>query len=280
VYDVQDIWPETLILAGLRRHGAVAALMRAAERRIYSSATHIVVPTEGAKANIESKGVSTAKVSVLPHWANPEDFIRVGPEEYDAVRADIHVRPGEFVVTFAGNLGFAQGLENLIEAAELLRSHSRIVFRLIGDGAAARQLKAVIESHHMTNIELLGRRNRTQTARVLAVSDALVVHLKSKELAEIALPGKTMPYMASGRPIVMAAGGAGAALIRSSAAGEVVNPADPRALANAIARLSELTKPELDAIGARGAAHVKANYSRTKIVDLLEAVLEAAAARH
>jgi colanic acid biosynthesis glycosyl transferase WcaI len=277
VYDLQDIWPDTLIFAGLPPNSRAASLMRLAERHVYRQASRILVPTQGAKANLESKGITPSKVLVLPHWVNPDDFVAVDKLEYEERRAGLHADLHNFVVTYAGNVGFAQGLDTLVAAADLLRARPQIVFRIIGDGAAAGQLADNIAARNLSNIQLIGRRSRAETSRLLALSDTLVVLLRNRELSEIAMPGKTMTYMASGRPVVMAASGAGAALIRAAAAGDVVPPADPQALASAIVRLSESPKRELDATGARGADYVRANYSRSTIIHQLETILKTAA---
>jgi glycosyltransferase involved in cell wall biosynthesis len=154
-----------------------------------------------------------------------------------------------------------------------------VAIRIIGDGVASRALSQDIRARGMTNIQLIGRRDRGETARLLAASDLLLILLKNKELAEIALPGKTMPYLASGRPIVMAGTGAAAKLILAAKAGVVVDPADPRALADRIVQLSETPRAELDALGAQGALYVRANNSRSEIMGRLEAILESAAVR-
>src|SRR5207253_3010079 len=109
------------IASGLMHDGILADLVRVLERFVYSRAAHLLVVTDGARANLVAKGASPTKVSVLPHWYPSEmvsdhDPQHLREEGRRALEAD-----GEFVVTFAGNLGLLQGLSTVLDAAAELR---------------------------------------------------------------------------------------------------------------------------------------------------------------
>src|SRR5207247_191446 len=130
--DVQDIWPDEILMSGMLREGRVANALRWLERFVYARAAHIVVMTDGAKRNLASKGVPARKMTVLPHWIYG-DPLNVSDAAREEARKEMKTEG--FVVTFAGNLGYLQGVETIVEAASLLRSRADIAFRIIGDGA-------------------------------------------------------------------------------------------------------------------------------------------------
>jgi glycosyltransferase involved in cell wall biosynthesis len=273
VCDVQDIWPDEAIMSGILREGAVASVLRGIERFVYSRASHLLVATDGARLNLLGKGVAAEKVSVLPHWYPMGDssegltaFLARGRRELQA--------PDRFVVTFAGNLGVLQGLSTVLEAAERLGSRKDIAFRFIGDGMDRRRLEDLAAKKGLDNVAVLDRRSPAEVAPLLAASDCLLVHAVPGPLQEIALPTKTLAYLAAGRPVIAAMGGATATLIREADAGVITAPGDPAALADAINLLSITPRDDLDAMGARGRRFVAERFAKGRIMDQLEAILE------
>jgi glycosyltransferase involved in cell wall biosynthesis len=278
VCDVQDIWPDEAIMSGILREGVFSSILRAVERFVYEKASHVLVVTEGARRNLLKKGVPEAKVSVLPHWhpvnddpEHPAEFVAHGRRELRASE--------EFVVTFAGNLGILQGLSTVLDAAERLRSRRDIAFRFIGDGLDRPRLEAIVAARKLENVLFLDRRPPADVAPLLAASDCLLVHAVPGPLQEIALPTKTLAYMAAGRPVIAAMEGPTAELIREAGAGVTTTPGDPVALAGAIDRLASLPPAELAAMGARGRRFVAERFDKRSIIDRLEAILEQHARR-
>jgi colanic acid biosynthesis glycosyl transferase WcaI len=200
-----------------------------------------------------------------------EEFVARGRRELRA--------SDRFVVTFAGNLGILQGLSTVIDAAERLRSRREIAFRFIGDGLDRPRLEGIVAERNLDNVLFLDRRPPADVAPLLAASDCLLVHAVPGPLQEIALPTKTLAYMAAGRPVIAAMDGPTAAIIREAGAGVTTPPGDPVALADAIDRLSTLPPAELAAMGARGRRFVAERFDKRKIIDRLETILERHAQR-
>jgi colanic acid biosynthesis glycosyl transferase WcaI len=112
---------------------------------------------------------------------------------------------------------------------------------------------------------------------ILAASDALLVVLRSGPLTELALPTKTLAYLASARPVLVAAGGAAEQLVRECDAGTSVPPNDPQALAEGIQHLAAMTPEARELMGRRGRKWVSSRFTRGQLVDQLEALLIKAA---
>jgi glycosyltransferase involved in cell wall biosynthesis len=273
VCDVQDIWPDEAIMSGILRDGLFARILRRAERFVYARASHVMVPTEGARSNLLAKGVPNDKVSVLPHWYSGDDTLRQPtPEMIEEGRRTLQA-VDRFVVTFAGNLGILQGLSTVLDAAERLTFRARIGFRFIGDGLDKERLKGIAAERKLNNVLFLDRRSPADVAVLLAASDCLLVHAAPGPLNQMILPTKTLAYLAAGRPVIAAMDGATADVIHSSGAGVTVPPGDPDALAEAIDRLSTTPPAELAAMGARGRRFLAERFDKRIVVDQLEAIL-------
>lgn len=276
VYDVQDVWPESVEASGLVRRRWVMRLLAAVERFVYARAGHILVVTEGAKANLVAKGVDESRLTVTPGWAEDADFEPVAPGRRDAARRELG-GDGTFVVLFTGNLGVVQDLETVVRAARELRG-AGVRIALVGDGSDRERLETLARSVEAGDtLVFLGRRPRDEMPALMAAADALVVTLKASPLAEFVVPSKTYAYLAAARPVLSATGGAADRLVSGVGAGLAVPPGDSGALAAAIRTLQGLTPAERDAMGARGRAYAWKNLTRRAVVDLHERVLGAAA---
>jgi glycosyltransferase involved in cell wall biosynthesis len=274
VLDVQDIWPDEGVLAGLIHEGPLVRFFRRLERWVYARAAHILVVTEGARRDLISKGVPDNKVEVCPNWVDPLWF--AVPTVDDMVRArELLQTKDRFTVTFAGNLGFAQGLTTVLQAADRLRNHREIGFRLIGTGAAEMELRSLASDLDLENVMFFGRRPPEETLALLRASDALLVHLKKGPASDLILPSKTLTYLAAGRPILMAMGGEAAELIRASGSGVSIPSEDAAALADAVLQMSLLTSGSLGAMGVNGRAYAMEHFSQETILNKLEGRLRA-----
>jgi colanic acid biosynthesis glycosyl transferase WcaI len=273
VYDVQDIWPESAVLAGVLREGPMVRLMGRLAKFVYRRASHILVPTEGARENLISKGIAPEKVTTLPHWIDETLFDGIDPSARESVRVS-RGWSDEFIVLFAGNLGFVQGLDTVVEAARLVGS-DRIRFVFAGDGADRERLESLVKSQGLSaRVSFLGRRPMEEMPGLMAASDLLLVHLKRSELSKLVIPSKTMAYLASGKPILMAMEGAAADLIAEAGAGKVCEPGDPLKLAAAVEEIASMPTHEAGVLGQAGRNYLKQNLSKSRVLGRYEAVLE------
>jgi len=184
---------------------------------------------------------------------------------------------GRFNVMFAGNMGEAQGLETVIEAARLLQDDSQIQFVLVGDGVALPRLRRLAEQESLANVRFLGRYPAHEMPRLYALADVLLVHLKDDPLFRITIPHKTLAYLGSGKPILAAVAGDTADLIESVGAGVTCPPENAPALAAAVHALQATSAEQRQAMGARGALAAQTRYNRDLLTGQIEMVLRQAA---
>jgi lipopolysaccharide/colanic/teichoic acid biosynthesis glycosyltransferase len=254
VYDVQDLWPDTLAATGMINGSVTLSLVDRAMSRIYRMASRIAVLSDGFGAALERRGISAGRLDIIPNWAD-EVQINVGPH---AATADSKWPAGledKFTVTFAGNLGKAQALETVLDAAELLRDQDEVRFLLVGGGVEASSLADEAKRRDLNNIMFIPRQPINEIGEFLFRSDALLVHLRDDPLFEITIPSKTQAYLMAGRPILMGVKGDAATMIEEAGAGIAFEPESAVQLAAAARRLISLTPTERQAMGASGAKY-------------------------
>lgn len=269
VYDVQDLWPESALASGLMQPGRlVDALYRLADW-VYARAPRLLVVSEAAAHYLASRGVDPAKITVAHHWLDTAPF--------DApVGRDVRAESGwdhRFVVMFAGNLGMVQGLETLVEAAALLRERSDVLFVLVGDGSDRSRLEALVAQHGLRNVRFAGRHPAQEMPAFMAAADALVVHLRPSGIADHAIPTKILAYLAAGKPIVCATGGAAEDVVRAADAGPTSTPGDAAALARSVVALADASPAERQRLGRNGRQYLDEHFNRDRIIGEYEQVL-------
>jgi colanic acid biosynthesis glycosyl transferase WcaI len=269
VYEIQDMWPETLTSTGMINNRRALAMLDSAARWLYRRAAHITVISPGFKRNLIEKGVPADKISVIPNWAD-EDLYRPLPRDPELGAAC--GLEGRFNIIYGGNIGPAQALQPVIDTAEALRATPEIQFVLIGDGLQLAELQAAVDERQLTNVRFIERQPPERMPAFFAWADALLVHLKDDPLFAITIPSKTLAYLACGRPLLGAISGDGAAVIEGAGAGLVSPPGDPHTLVKNIRSLYTMTPAERDALGQAGRRAYLQEYRRQIAVERYEQI--------
>ena len=248
VYDIQDMWPDTLRATGMLRSDRLLRFLGWLCNVVYRATDRIVVLSEGFRRLLIARGVPAGKIEVIHNWAD-ESAIAAGADR-EAVGFP---GPGNFRVLFAGNLGRAQALDAVIEAADLLRRRGeRVQFVFLGGGLDVTRLRELAASRGIDNVVFLPAVPMDTVGAYLKEADALLVHLRRDPLFEITIPSKTQAYLAAGRPVIMAVPGDASALIQASGGGVLAEPEDAESICDAVQRLAAMAVDELDAMGRRG----------------------------
>jgi len=243
VYDVNDLWPDTVVSTGMLGSGLAFRLLGRFCRFVYRHADRVTVVTPGFRRTLIERGVAADKVDVIYNWA----------QERQPAAAGSHCPDGKFTVVFAGNMGLAQGLDAVLEAAgRCAVTAPRVRFLLVGAGVDVDRLKRRAGEMRLANVEFLGWQPLADTQAILSAADALLVHLKDDPLFAITIPSKTQAYLAAGRPIVMAVRGDAADLVARAGAGVLAEPGNPESIAEAVRRLATIPAEERDRMGQSG----------------------------
>ncbi len=276
ICDIQDLWPDTLKATGMLNNERILAWIGCLCSWVYRRATILITQSPGFLNRMRERNVPEAKLRLVYNWCDEQALsnralTRPGVESTMA---------GKFNVVFAGNLGLAQGLGTILDAAELLAaSHPDIQLLLVGEGAAAESLKQQASARRIPNIAFVPHMPITEIGQVLARADALLVHLRRDPLFSITIPSKTQAYLFAGRPILMGVEGDAAALVSKAQAGIHFTPEDPRSLADAVLQLHAMTPEERTAMGERGRAFYNAQLSFEISVDMTDQILQSLVAQ-
>jgi glycosyltransferase involved in cell wall biosynthesis len=272
--EIQDMWPENLRSTGMVRNELVLRFIGFLARRVYRRAKSIRVISRGFRLNLLEKRVPEQKIAVISNWVDTDYYCPLPPDPALQRRFGMADR---FNILYAGTIGLAQGLDVVLVAADLLRSHDRIQFVLAGDGVEQNRLAEESRRLKLDNVKFLGRLPGDLMPSLYASADALLLHLKDDPLFEITIPHKLFTYLAAGKPVLAAAKGDVAEIVRSYDSGVVCAPGNPAELAAAALRLYQMAAEERQKLGNNGRKVATEMFNRGRMVSELSRVLEAAA---
>lgn len=269
VLTIGDLWPETAVAQGQLANPGLIKLTERLADFVYGRADMLVGVTQGICRAVIDKGVPPEKVAYIPNGTDTTLF-HPGADG-SALRRALGLE-GKFVVMYAGTMGLAQGLEVVLEAAKLLRAEADVRFVLVGDGVEKPNLVGKARREGIDNVLFLERQPRSRMPAVLSAADLILVPLRRRPLFEGALPSKLPEAMACGKPVIVTIMGEAAALLEGAGAGLAVEPEQPRALAEAIARIRG--EPALAReMGRRARAFAVEHLERSRLARRLEELL-------
>ncbi len=253
-----DIYPDVAERLGMIRSPRLAQAWRAANRWLRDRADRVVAIGDDMAGKLVAEGVAAGKIVTNPNWSGDAP----PPGDVDAIRR-AQGWEGRFVVMHAGNVGLAQGLDAVIDAAARLRDLDDVRVVFLGDGAARGRLEARVHEMGLGNVEFLPHVPKGEAFATMAAADLHLVSLVPG-LKGCVVPSKTYGILAMGKPIVAAVdeGSEVDLVLRAARCGVRVEPEDAAALAAAIRELAQ--DPDLEAMGRRGRELFLAEYTRSR----------------
>lgn len=257
VYDVQDMWPDTLRATGMFSNEKALSLVSRVCTYVYKNVDQIVVLSPGFKRLLIERGVEESRIEVIYNWC-AEDLLAM-PEGKLPVSFPSDSR---FRVLFAGNMGKAQALNAVLDAAGLLQARNiELVFIFLGGGVEVERLKQKAEEDNLRNVQFLPPVPMSDVGNYLANADALLVHLKKDPLFSVTIPSKTQAYMAVGKPLLMAVDGDAADLVSQSCCGLIAESENAESLATTAQALVEAGPEIRNEMAENGRAYYQAKLS-------------------
>jgi len=281
VFEVRDLWPESLTAVGVGDEDSLLhhALAAVAEF-LYRRSDHIVVVTPAFKEHLMRVWrVPPEKMSVVENGVETGLFAPGSPVADAALRHELGA-DGKFLVCYIGTMGMAHGLETLLDAAaQLQRQNSNAQFLLVGEGAEKERIKATAQSRGLANVRFLDQQPRENIPAFISASDACLVPLKKTDVFKTVIPTKMLEFMSCARPVILGVEGQARQIIEDAGAGIVIEPENSEALVTAISRLS--ADRELGtALGQKGREHILQHFSRgntaEKYLEILQRMIEKA----
>ncbi|WP_071870994.1 glycosyltransferase family 4 protein [Atopomonas hussainii] len=266
---VQDLWPESLSATGFVRNKYALKMVGWLVRAIYGLSDNLLVQSR-AFVDPVSRYASRRKIHYYPNSMD----VRAARSEASIPSELAELMEKHFCVVFAGNLGTAQALETLVQAAVCLRDDPQIRLVLVGSGSRLSWLQAQKQAHGLDNLILPGRFPMEAMPQIFQRASALLVSLNDEEVFAQTVPSKIQAYLAAGQPIIACLNGEGARVVSEAGAG-VTSPAQQvLPLVANIRSLHALSETERSAMGEAGKVYFNANFEMStqvaRLVELLQ----------
>jgi len=235
VFEVRDLWPESLTAVGLSQPASrINRALRRVADFLYRKCDLVVVVSPAFKDFlVEQYSVSPAKIAVVENGVEADLFTPHGVKFAFGAQ-------GKFVVSYIGTIGMAAGVETIIQAALELRTQlPDAIFLIVGEGAGKDRLVSLAAEHQLHNLLMLPQQPRERIPEIIRASDVCLVLLKKSEIFKTVLPTKLLEFMACGRPVILGVEGQASRILLDSGGGICIEPENAAALAVAICLLHD-----------------------------------------
>ena len=267
---VQDLWPESLSATGYVTNKYVLKIVEYIVRFIYKRVDLLLVQSEAFIGPVSELAPGTP----IKYFPNSVDVSFTQPTDRQVTNLPGLDAP--FSILFAGNIGTAQAVEVILEAATLLKDQTEIQFVLLGDGSRRNWMINEAKNRGLENLQLPGKFPVEDMPVYMQKATALLVTLSDKKIFSKTIPNKVQAYMASGRPILASINGETARVVTKSGAGIATPAENSGELAHAILKLVNMNASERDKMGSNGKKYFKAHFDHDQLVEQLIILLKSA----
>lgn len=260
---VQDLWPESLSATGYVKNKFILKLVELVVRFIYRHADLLLVQSEAFIPPVSALASGTP----VKYYPNSVDESFCVPTS--EALPDLPGLCQGFTVMFAGNIGTAQAVEVIVEAAALLKDHSDIQFVVLGDGSRRDWMLQQANHRNLSNLYIPGRFPVETMPGLMQKASVLLVTLADQEIFAATVPNKIQAYMAVGRPIIACLRGEGSKLVVKAKAGLAVPAEDATGLADAVLKLYGMSVIEREEMGRQGQSYFRTHFDHDYLVEQL-----------
>ncbi len=246
-----DLWPESLTSGKISRHGLIYHYFHKVSEKIYRQADEILITSQSFAGYFE-KEFGIKGVRYLPQYAE------------NIFSAELcQKKPNGYIdMMFAGNIGAAQSVETIIEAAILTSDELNLRWHIVGDGSEFEKMKRL--ANRSENIIFHGRKLLEEMPRYYAMADAMLVTMKKSPVLSLTLPGKVQTYMAAGKPIIGAIDGETAQVIKEAHCGICTPAEDATGLAESVRKFVHMEKEEM---GKNARKYYEEHFDKKMFID-------------
>ena len=230
VFELRDIWPESIKAVGAMKDSLAIRFLERLELFLYRHATCIITVTHTFKKSLIQRGIEGNKIQVVTNGVDLNHFI---PQEKDSDlvhQLGLHKR---FVAGYIGTHGMAHGLETLLDAAEIIQSKKDaedVSILFLGNGAKKAELVASAQSRGLSNVIFLDSTSKEDVTRYWSLLDVSIIHLRKTELFASVIPSKLFECMGMGIPVLHGVAGESADIVLTEQVGEVFESDNPAQL--------------------------------------------------
>ncbi|MHA1768093.1 MAG: glycosyltransferase family 4 protein, partial [Promethearchaeota archaeon] len=269
IFNVQDLFPEEAILLGLLKNGLLIKLFKIIEKFIYRKADFITVHSPRNKDYIENLIFDNKKIEIVFNWTDIE-LIKPGRRNNN-FRKELGFN-NDFIVSYAGTMGWCQKMEIIVEAANLLREYLDIKFLLAGEGPEKEKVIRLINKYNLENIKVFPVFKFNKYIELLTASDICIINL-NKNLSTPVVPSKLLNIMAAGKPVVasLPLNGDTPRIIKEANCGICVSAEDVNGFVQAILSLYK-NQCLREKLGRNGRIYAEQHFSKERCVAKYEKI--------
>jgi len=259
-----DLWPESLEVGGIRKGTLIYKMFHKISEKIYKQADKILVTSESFDEYfVQEFGMKKEDITYLPQYAE---------ELFDTLPETENKKENQFDFVFAGNIGTAQSVETIVEAAGYLKEYDNIFWHIVGDGSELENCKKRAIENNITSVIFHGRKPVEEMPQYYAMADAMLITLFDNPVISKTLPGKVQTYMAAGKPIIGAINGETSKVIEEAKCGLCGRAEDARQLAENVLKFIQCKNKELMSINSK--KYYQVHFRKREFMNKLEMELE------
>jgi len=269
---VTDLWPENVQVVGGIKNEWLLHLIGKMVDHIYANCTKILTASQSFIQAIQSRDVPCDMLTYWPHYA--EDFYF--PRDRTGITLTNIPQDDSFNIVFAGNIGKAQGLEILPQAAAFLKHHGiKVRFIIIGDGRAKRELMEAVQTEDAeAYFHFVDRQPAEQIPEYIALCDAALISLTRNPIFAMTIPTKLQSYLACGIPIIASGEGELYDIVHGAELGLCSPPGDAKSLAANIIRMVSMPAAQRDKIRENEIIYYEEHFDKRKLLDEMDVLLK------
>lgn len=271
VFEIRDLWPDSIVAVGAMKEGFAIDLIRRIEQFLYRQADLIVMVSHTSRDVLIERGIDGKKIIVI---TNGIDLTALTPGiAPDGLRSRLGLED-KIVVTYIGTVGVAHGLQLILDAAQdCLARLPNIQFVLVGAGAELEELQQQAKTRDLTNVTFVGHVPHSEIVNYWRLSDVTLVLLRDIPLFRTVIPSKIFEAMATGTPVITNVRGELQTILEPLGAAEMIEPDSLAALVEAIDRL--VRDPARRKVLSSAAIETAKRYDRIELADRMLEALQA-----
>lgn len=274
IYLIHDVYPDIAVKVGaIKENGLVFKIMSFINRKIFKSASKIIVLGKDMKKNLLSKGIKEENIKIITNWADKNKIYKVNKKNKFSKTEKINET---FNIIYTGNIGRFHDIETILDSANQLKDNVNIKFIFVGDGYKKKVIEQYIDKFKLENIKLMDYVYGETYNQLLNSADLFITTL-DKGIEGLGVPSKTYSYLAAGKPIIaiMNESSEIGSLVEENNLGLRVNSGNSKEISEFILKMSE-DKNTYEDICSNVFNNFNKNYERKmvtkKFYDLIESI--------
>lgn len=261
-----DQWPISITTGGVSKNSFAYKILYRWSKKAYNSADLITVSSKSFTKYFENELQITKKQKGLIYWPSYAE------SDYEKTKK---TNNKIFDLVFAGNIGPAQSVETIIEAANILKTERHILFHIVGDGLSKKQCEELANNYKLKNVKFYGYFDTKEMPKFYSLADAFLITMVNNEVVNNTLPAKLQSYMVAGKPIIGAISGEVKNVIKEANCGLCCDSLDYKKLAKLILQASH-EQENISTWSKNSKEYYEKYFKKEKCLDDLEKIFEKA----